>query len=178
MGRLTRFFTEIVEEIVKTTPKIVMEYSSGVSTIVIAEFFKMNGIGHVYSLEHNIDYGQRTRELLKKYNLIEWATVIDAPLTTCQTGQPWYDLKMLPQSAINVEVVIVDGPPEDTSRLARYPALPCLLDRLAASTLILVDDASRPDEISTIRKWIQEFPDFTHRALNCEKGAHLLSVQR
>lgn len=57
-----------------------MECSSGASTIVLAQSAKLNGRGHVFSLEHDRDYATKSRVELEKQSLSDWATVIDAPL--------------------------------------------------------------------------------------------------
>jgi hypothetical protein len=58
--------------------------------------------------------------------------------------------------------------------LARYPALPMFFERLSESAIVLVDDASRPDEQEMIKRWLKEYPVFSHEFLPHEKGTVIL----
>ncbi len=54
---------------------------------------QLNARGHVYSLEHDPEYAEKTRKELQKHNLDEWATIIDAPLmkyTIENRAYEWY----------------------------------------------------------------------------------------
>ena len=54
--------------------------------------------------------------------------------------------------------VAIDGSPESTGRLARYPAGPLLFNRLNNGGAVFLDDASRADEKEIITLWMQENP--------------------
>jgi predicted O-methyltransferase YrrM len=168
------FLLKIAEELILRKPKQVMECSSGISTIICARILQKNGIGHVYSLEHDPIYAQKTRAMLAQHGLEQWATIVDAPLSTGGGEQPWYTLTNLPQSAAAIEVLIVDGPPSTTSPLARYPAIPRLAGRMAPSSVVIIDDADRPDEKIILNQWRKEFPDFVQTDAFCEKGCVFL----
>ncbi|CAI8966344.1 class I SAM-dependent methyltransferase [Methylocaldum szegediense] len=168
------FLLNVANEILVRKPKIIMECSSGVSTIVAARCAQINGIGHVYSLEHDPEYSNATRKLLAQYGLSDWATVLDAPLVTKVTATPWYDEEVIPQSLKAIEILIIDGPPSSIAPLARYPALPRLRERMAVNSLIIADDTFRPDEQEMLRRWQVEFPEFRQRQVYSEKGCTLL----
>ena len=54
-------------------------------------------------------------------------------------------------------LVFVDGPPANSGREARYPALPVVLEHFGASELDLVlDDTNREDETAITRQWKEE----------------------
>lgn len=83
------FLLIVADEVLARKPQTVMECSSGVSTLVVARCLQMMSAGHLYSLEHDPDYAHKTRKLLDKYGLADWATVLDAPLQTKHTDTPW-----------------------------------------------------------------------------------------
>ncbi len=168
------FLLIVADEMLTRKPQTVMECSSGVSTLVVARCLQLNGAGHVCSLEHDSDYADKTRKLLDKYGLADWATVLDAPLQTKYTDTPWYDEDMIPNNMGLVEMLIVDGPPSHTAPLARYPALPRLLSRMAKTALVILDDADREDEREMVIRWRQQFPELRQTNLYCEKGCALL----
>jgi len=164
------FLLRLAEELLDRRPTTVMECSSGVSTIVCARILQRNGFGHVFSLEHDPIYASKTRKTLADHGLQNWATLVDAPLTTDHTSTPWYSLDGVPTDLPPIDIVVVDGPPEKTARLARYPALPQLASRLAVEAIVMVDDANRPDEMTMLQKWKTEFPEFQQHDGFCEKG--------
>lgn len=135
---------------------------------------QINGGGHVYSLEHEAQFAEATRRLLRDYGLQDFASVIDAPLQSEGSQSPWYSLDGLPDSLPPVDVLVVDGPPASGAPLARYPALPRLKSRLAAKCSVFVDDADRPSEQETIRRWLHESPEFSAEKVSCEKGLTVL----
>lgn len=171
------FLLEIARHALEAKPAACVECSSGASTVVLARCLQMNGAGHVYSLEHDPKYAEKTRRELKRHGLSDWATVIDAPLVeiTDMPGRLWYSLNGLPPLEKAVELLVIDGPPQDTGPLARYPALPQLMSRLADTCAVFLDDADREDEREAVRRWTQDAPQFRAENLWCEKGAIKLS---
>ena len=154
----------------------VLECSSGISTLVLARSMQLNGAGKVYSLEHDAHYAAQTRAQLRRHGLQDWATVIDAPLTPYDLdGQswPWYDLTLLP-ALLEIDLLVIDGPPQATRPQARYPAGPVLFPRLNSGAAVYLDDAARADEQAVVRRWQMEFPELSHTSQGCEKGCAIL----
>ena len=90
-------------------------------------------------------------------------TVIHAPLADVKLDAEvwkWYDLEdvELPEK---VSILLIDGPPQSTGPLARYPALPILLDRLTDDAVIFLDDGIRSDEAAVMDRWLHEIPGLT-----------------
>ena len=52
-----------------------------------------------------------------------------------------------------LDLLIVDGPPGKDQRMARYPALQELLPRLRPGSIVVLDDARRPDERRAAEEW-------------------------
>lgn len=169
---------ELAAVVLARRPGVVVETGSGTSTVIIAACLQRLGRGHVWSLEHLPRFAAETRALLDTRGLADWATVVDAPLVDVRLGDAtwsWYDLARFP-AGDPIEVLFVDGPPGDTGPLARYPALPMLLDRLAPGASILVDDGARPDEQAMIARWRTEVPGLGVRPLPLQKGGTLLTL--
>lgn len=164
------FLLAVADEVLARKPTTVMECSSGVSTLICARCLQINGSGHVYSLEHDSEFAYKTRNLLDRYGLADWATVLDAPLKTEKTGTPWYAVDAIPHDLEPIEMLIVDGPPMSTCALARFPALPQLMSRMADRFIVFVDDANRDDEIEILKQWLDMFPHLQQSDGYCEKG--------
>jgi predicted O-methyltransferase YrrM len=169
------FLRELVDHALESQPRVVLECSSGVSTIVLARCLELNGSGHIYSLEHLTEYANETRRNLAKHGLTEWATVLDASLCNHTIGEEhwsWYSEEALPDLAI--DMLVVDGPPQSTGPLARYPAGPILFKLLARDAVVFADDSSRPDEKAMLERWTKEFPELRREQRYCEKGCVVL----
>ena len=80
------FLLHVALHMLSRKPLEIVECSSGVSTLVLARCCELNGIGHVYSLEHDAEYAAKTNARLQEQGLGRWATVLDAPL------KPYADL--------------------------------------------------------------------------------------
>lgn len=168
------FLLALAERVFADKPETVMECSSGVSTLVIARCLQLKGAGHVYSLEHDPEFGERTRTLLNKHGLADWATVLDAPLQTRHTATPWYAEEAIPAGLPPIDMLVVDGPPTAVAPLARFPALPRLMPRLAKKPVVIVDDADRGDEARMVKLWALSYPHLQIVDLHCEKGCVVL----
>ncbi len=167
------FLLLLAEHMHQQQPEVIVECSSGASSIVLAQCAKQNGKGHVYSLEHDAHYAEITRRELMKQNLQDWATVIDAPLenyTFAEQNYRWYTQSSDIQNK-QIDMLIIDGPPANLNPCARYPAGPLLLPLLNENAVVFLDDAARPDEKIIIKNWLSEFPNLHAENHNCEKGA-------
>ncbi len=171
------FLLEAARHALSSKPNVILECSSGTSTMVLARCMQLNGAGHVYSLEHDPHYAAQTRVLLARHDLSAWATVLNAPLTQRRIGDDnwlWYDTEALPPLAF--DMLSVDGPPQATGKLARYPAGPLLFPRLSPDAAVFMDDADRPDERAILDRWKKEFPLFAQSSRQCEKGCAVLTT--
>lgn len=165
------FLLVLLRKVRTNRPQIIVECSSGISTIVSARGLQLNGSGHVYSLEHEPEYAEKTRTELARHGLQDWATVLDAPLVDLETRlgrKRWYDISNLPSAPI--DLVVVDGPPETTNQLARYPAGPVLIPRLSDNGELMLDDMIRKSEQDAIVAWKQEFEGISVVDIPAEKG--------
>lgn len=170
------FLLTISCQVLDTRPETIVECSSGVSTVVLARALQLNGKGHVFSLEHDPVFAQKTRDNLARMDLSDWATVIDAPLVEQNIlGEtwPWYSIEKLPAS-LSVNMLVIDGPPATTGKMARYPALPMLRSLLANRCTIFLDDADRSDEQAAVKQWLAQLEGFTLEERVCEKGCAML----
>ena len=168
----------IVRECMINKPGLVVELGSGISTLITAYVLEQHGeVGaQVISLDHNEEYTQKTKNLIKSNKLESNAQVIYSPLEPRQIGDKiynWYSLEGL-TTKMNIDLLLVDGPPVKTNQLARYPALPSLISRLSKDCVIILDDAARQSEQQTVSQWMHEFPGFKHEYIGNKKGLSIL----
>jgi hypothetical protein len=85
----------------------------------------------------------------------------------------WYALTGLP-APLEIDMLVIDGPPETTGPLARYPAGPALFPKLAQGAVVFLDDAMRDTETEILQRWKSDFPGLMQSMAYCEKGCALI----
>jgi len=162
-------------------PKTIVELGSGTSTVIGGYALETTPGGHIYSLEHLKEFVTSSQHTLSRHGLADSATIIHAPLTPypiaseadASTQRQWYDTTTFGH-IMDIDLLVVDGPPENTHPQARYPALRFFYDRLSDGAIILVDDAMRNDDHNMINRWIDEFNLTVVDQIANEKGAVVL----
>lgn len=165
-----------VSQIFEMKPRVVMECGSGVSTLLAGYSLKRLGGGKVIALEHDEAFAKQTVEQIRLHGLEDYAQVLFAPLVSHTVGGQsfvWYDLTSVPRP-LQVDLLLVDGPPSHLQPQSRYPALPLLQPFLQPQSRILMDDTNRQDEQDISKRWEEEF-GLVSQMLLAEKGAVLLS---
>lgn len=178
----------------------VVEFGSGVSTVIMARILQKqqqradNRKAPLLSFDHLEHYADQTRENLQTASVAAFAEVVLSPLTRLTVPEKgefqYYDcLASLQNLAQQLDVsaprvlVLVDGPPAATGKLARYPALHCLLEAMGTEARLdfLLDDYIREDERNIIAAWEADLKQmqcsFTKEEfLKMEKQACLFKV--
>jgi predicted O-methyltransferase YrrM len=159
-------------------PRLIVECSSGLSTLVLARACALAGEGRVVSLENGAEFAAATRAALQAYGLEAWAKVVHAPLRDTSVGGEsfqWYDLSGL--SAVDaIDMLVIDGPPGFLQPRSRYPALPMLMERLTPGCPVLLDDAARDDERLLVDQWRKRYPLLDYRYHRTERGCAELTL--
>lgn len=178
---------------------LVIEFGSGISTLVIAKALRkleskradQPQVGFA-SFDHLPQYYQQTLDLLQQAGLAEKVELHYAPLQDWEALNgniyPYYTcqeaLSTLAQRYSSTDLrilVIVDGPPQATGPHARYPAGPLMLNYFNSARIDwLLDDYIRPDEKEIVQLWSSELNNTniahskTERRL--ERNACLLQI--
>lgn len=157
-------------------PDLVVELGGGTSTLISAYSLEKVEKGRVIAFDHLKQFADETAFNLKRHKLDEIAESRHSELVSHTIKDEvfnWYDLQEF-EDVANINLLIVDGPPEGTNRFARFPAIPMLFDRLAPGALILVDDYLRQDEYKMVNRWIDDYGlELIERHAN-EKGVAVL----
>ena len=170
------FLHLMASEIFRLRPQTIVEVGSGTSTLIAAYCLRKIGAGKIVSLDHLQKYADITRQTIDSHGLGEFAEVIHAPLKPYSIDGrefQWYDDAGL-RDIEQIDVLIVDGPPQEVSSDARYPAIPLLQSRLHADSIVLLDDGAREDETRIVKQWKQNH-GFDYAEVNTEKGAFVCS---
>ena len=150
---------EVVRHVLLEEPKVVVECGSGGSTMWIGRALRRVGEGRLISLENSADWVVTVTGLVQHEGL-SVVEVRHAPLEPIQVAgheQLWYSASALADME-GIDLLLVDGPPGRTNKLARYPAVPALCDKLRPGATVMLDDCHRRDEKETLRRWLAEVP--------------------
>lgn len=163
------FLLELYRTIRERRPELVVEVGSGVSTLVAAYALQQNGRGRLVSLDHDPEFADRTRYMLGLHGVSGGVEVRAAPLEPVRIGEgdwTWYPPEAF-MDLRTIELLVVDGPPGRTGKLARFPALPLLRDRLAPGARVLLDDGARQEERLVAHRWQEDWGgDWSYVPLN------------
>ncbi len=172
---------DISDRILSSEISEVLECGSGISTVVSAQSFKHRfeneegKKGKVFTLEHDLACAEATRKELTRLQLNDYAEVIEAPLTEYTIegeNYIWYSLENKPWKS--VDLLFVDGPPVNTCKHARFPALPLLKGELAKNVQVVLDDGVRQEEKEIAKKWLDKDSSFKEKPYFFERGAIFL----
>ncbi|MDH5389175.1 MAG: class I SAM-dependent methyltransferase [Gammaproteobacteria bacterium] len=172
------FIGLIIEHTLQVKPGIIVECSSGLTTLVLARCCQINGRGRVISLENGEEYAEKTRQQLKEFGLEEYAQVLFSPLQKVNLDRDydWYSLEALPE--VSIDMLVIDGPPGFIQKNSRYPALPLLFDKFSEQAKVFLDDAGREDEKELVAQWQAEYSCVELEYLEFERGCSVLEINK
>lgn len=186
---------------------LILEFGSGTSTLLMAAALlqRMQGSAlrkshaidgaapRVVAFEHHRKYFEDTKEKLHQTGVSRLVDLNYAPLRDYVTPEGEHFLyysceERIAELKLRLEgerariLLFVDGPPGKDGRWARYPALPIVLQHLAAHRLdVVLDDCNREDEREIVRRWegllVTRALAYEKVELEVAKGACLLSIK-
>jgi predicted O-methyltransferase YrrM len=151
--------------VVAQRPSLVVECGSGTSTIWLGYALQMTGGGQVVALEHDAHFREITEAAIQEHALQSVAEVRDAPLEKLEIAGEvfaWYSPNAL-ERLNQVDLLLIDGPPNNTGPMARYPAIPVFASRLSRGAVVVIDDAYRESDADAVARWIHEYPHLVPR---------------
>ncbi len=153
----------IINDILINKRKNIIEFGSGVSTILIARLARKNDLDiKIYSVDNDKSWIESIKKYIKNENLDNFVQFIYAPLSQNKETPSLNNLFWYNEEKINEQInkttfdcVIVDGPYANSKKkmVARYPAYPYIKKHLTLKYSIFLDDACRRGERKVIKKW-------------------------
>jgi predicted O-methyltransferase YrrM len=153
-------------------PKAVLEFGSGVSTLVLAaRMAALHGETgpRVFSIDESESYLDETRRMLNSVGLAEYARLAQREVheqVICGRATACYDLddRFLRSFLLTApDLVFIDGP--SGGGTVRFGTLPLVLRHLDQRCTFFLDDAFRNDEIELASLW-QTFPQVDFAAVH------------
>lgn len=176
----------LLNEILINNRTNIIEFGSGISTILMAKLAVTNKIKlKITSVDEDNDWIIKLNEILSLENLQQFVEFIYAPIKNSYSQNRqylWYDEDILNKEIKNqrFDMIIVDGPKayEDGKSLIRYGALPFIFNKLQEDFVVFLDDINRVGEKSIITNWENEFNlkfNFDNRLAVAYKGKHFFA---
>lgn len=141
----------------------IVEFGCGISTVYMAMLAKRTG-ARIISFDDNPDWAALVRGWIDRIGATSHCEIVAAPLKPNDhgiEGNHWYDQAVVADrlADVTVDLVLIDGPIAYTheKRLARYPALPSVFDRLGDRCAIFLDDIRRSGEREIAERWARQF---------------------
>lgn len=170
----TGLLTLIADHILAHRPKVVVEFGTGASTLIIARALEMTGGGTFISFEQHPEFVNATRDWLAEHGLT--ADLRAVRLRPSPGGWPglWYNHGELPNG---IDLMVIDGPPWSIHPFTRGAA-ETLFGRMSPTGVIMLDDAARPGERVVARRWRRQWPEFRFTLLQTGTKGTLIGQRR
>lgn len=153
----------------KMKPRLTVELGSGISTLVLAK----SGAKKIISLDHSIEFGSQTREMLFSHG-VRGVDIRIHELEAYPRGYKWY-AKSTFKGIAKIDLLVIDGPPSSTNPDARYPAFEHLIPLLSPRATVILDDVYRDEERKLADAIVKALPNHVLTILSHEKGTAVIS---
>ncbi len=170
----TGLLTLVVDHILAAKPKMIVEFGTGASTLIIARALQKAGGGSFISFEQHPEFVEATRKWLADYGLS--ADLRAVPLRPSPGGWPglWYEHGTISEP---IDFMLIDGPPWTIHPFTRGAAS-SLFGQIGSGGTVMLDDAARPCERIVARRWRREWPGFESKLLKSGTKGTLVGRRR
>lgn len=158
----------MLNEIVINKRESIIEFGTGISTVLIARLIKLNNLSaKLVTVDENESWQTMIKEILIKEKIEDCVQFIQTSLIKNRsvdsiTTNHWYnEAEIENQIPVNLkfDMVVVDGPTahDESIALSRYFAMPFLRNKLRDSNVVFLDDCVRKGETRILKLWTEEF---------------------
>lgn len=152
----------ILNEIIINQRKSVLEFGSGLSTIMMARLISKNNLKtKIVTVEHNENWATLIEQYLENENLLQFVTIIRADLKEIGTSLGavnWYNYNEISTTIKDkkFDLIVVDGPIANSEKIkySRFPAFVKLTNNFDEDFCLILDDANRTGEQEIIKSFI------------------------
>ncbi len=163
---------EAILQINAVKPSLVVALGCGTGCVLLGHAVQACG-ARLVCLEQDESAVDLCKALITAHSLSAVVDLVYAPIVATILSNEiwcWYDVDKL--EAGQIDILIVNGPPERVQKQSKYPALPLLCNRLNPSCVVLLAQGREAD---VALRWIERFPNFRLQFRGVEGGVFLLS---
>lgn len=168
----------LFERIEQDRPRVILELGSGSSTVMVAALLERLGLNETRHLvvDHSRYYLDITRERFARHGFGRTAEFLHCPLV--QEDGPdepaWFGGLTEKLTGMELDLVLVDGPPGAFHPRSREPALPKLHRFLSNKAAVILDDTNRAEEGAIVKRWLEFAPEMEPSRSKHGKGFTIL----
>ena len=142
----------IINDIAYFKPTKILEFGSGISTVIISNFLKANKLNaKLYSVDNDLEWQDQVKNQIEGNNNTEFFhfPIGETEFSFMNEKVKWYKIPRdhLINNLKEIDLVIVDGPSGGICKYSRFGFIPFLMNKLSIDAIIFVDDTHRPEEI-------------------------------
>lgn len=178
-----RFLACLVNDVVVNDRKSVLEFGSGISTIIVARLIKMNNLDcTLTTVDESAEWQEIIKRILKSENLLDYVNFVCAPTEASTDLQQSfeYNSKIVFEAVSDkkYDLVLIDGPAawQKKNIMSRASNVKFIKDNLADKYTIFVDNSDRPGEVELTKRIAETLhlkPSYLDPTfLTFSKGAH------
>lgn len=150
-----RLLACIANDIVVNNRTKVLEFGTGISTILIARLFRLNNIpGKIITIDESSEWQEIVKGILHKEELTNYVHFVHAPTEISTTLNQSYEytasLVFEGIKKTEFDLVLVDGPSawQNATVMSRASNKKFITNNLADAYTIFIDNADRPGELA------------------------------
>lgn len=148
----------IANDIIINKPKFIIEFGSGISTIILDNIISKNRLDVTFfSIDDNKEWQELISSEIKNVELVHFQISSRNDFSFNKNGK-WYEIpkdhKLLDYK---FDLAIVDGPSGKICNYSRYGALNFLKSRLSSNGIIFLDDTDREEDLFLLNEFSKEF---------------------
>lgn len=146
----------LINEIQINKRQKIIEFGSGISTIILGKFIKDNNLdSKIISIEDDEAWYNYIKYELTKYDLEGIVSLNYIPLKKEKNNTAWYDYRLVTNLVQNqkFDLIIVDGPSAKLGIDARKPVVEILINSFDEKFIIFLDDIRRKGEREILDNW-------------------------
>jgi predicted O-methyltransferase YrrM len=172
----------VAAQVAAKAPRLILEFGSGVSTVLLAALARDLPDAVVVSIDQSPEFSAKTRELLRARDLDALVTLLTFPprdqviegySTNCYAIDETLAASLRGRP---VDLVLIDGPAGSAG--ARFGTVPLVAEHLADGAALILDDAYRDGELEVADRWARLPYVRVDGIVPVEKGVLLARVDR
>lgn len=140
------------------SPRSVLEFGSGRSSLVIARALSAVGGGRLTSVENAPEFGRGAWALAERSIGVDAQRVVSKVRVTLTPAGPfngYVDAAPALSARAPYDLVLIDGP---SGPLGRDWTMFAAIGHLRPGALVIVDDTARPGERRAVERWLRRWP--------------------